>query len=154
VISTSYTNKTSVHKKLYGIAGLLVTLAFPFFVMLGDTDGHLDTAQSFCPLKMLTGFPCPGCGITKAMVYFYRGDVAKSLHYHILGPFAVLASVFLLGMLCTELATGKRYLRSVIYNRRLGYALAVLLVGYHITRLFFFVRDHSLDDILRQSLWK
>ncbi|MGK4566332.1 DUF2752 domain-containing protein [Flavobacterium sp. 3HN19-14] len=83
--STNYTINTRQKRKIYGIAGAVITLAVPFFLMLFNHDNHLETAQSLCPFKMLTGFPCPGCGITKSMVYFYSGDLSKSLHYHVLG---------------------------------------------------------------------
>lgn len=46
--------------------------------MLHNHDHHLETDQSLCPFKMLTGFPCPGCGITKSLVYLYEGDLQKA----------------------------------------------------------------------------
>ena len=76
--------------------------------MLGNKDNHLETAQSFCPFKMLTGFPCPGCGITKSLVYFYEGDIYKSLYYHILGPFVIFFCIITIVVLATELITKKR----------------------------------------------
>lgn len=77
-------------RKILGIIGAVITLVIPFFLMLHNQNNHLETDQSLCPFKMLTGFPCPGCGITKSLVYFYEGDLYKSLYYHILGPFVVL----------------------------------------------------------------
>ena len=31
--------------------------------------------QSVCQLVIMTGFPCPGCGLTRAMFMVLRGDV-------------------------------------------------------------------------------
>ena len=31
---------------------------------------------SLCPMVIMTGFPCPGCGLTRAMFMVLRGDFA------------------------------------------------------------------------------
>ncbi len=44
-----------------------------------------------CGFKLLTGRPCPACGLTRALCYAVRGDFAQSLAYHPAGPFLALA---------------------------------------------------------------
>jgi hypothetical protein len=154
VISTSYIINTKSKRKIYGIAGALITLAVPFFLMEQNQDNHLETAQSLCPFKMLTGFPCPGCGITKSLVYLYQGDLEKSLYYHVLGPFVVLFCITAVIVLSVELKTGKEYLGKWLYNRRLAYFLGAFLFVYHLVRLVYFIRTNDLDSILRQSIWR
>ena len=68
-------------RKLYGIVGALAILAIPYFIMIQSENNNIETAQSLCPFKMLTGFPCPGCGITKSLIFFYEGDFLKSIYY-------------------------------------------------------------------------
>jgi hypothetical protein len=153
VISTNSTADSSRVRKIYGIAGALITLAFPYLVMLVD-HGHLEAEQSFCPFKMLTGFPCPGCGITKSMVCLYGGDIQMSLHHHLFGPFAVLFCAALILVLTAELITKKEFFRKVFYSRKLGYALGAALIMYHFTRLVVFVSSQNLDGILRESVWR
>lgn len=34
--------------------------------------------DAFCPLLVVTGFPCPGCGLTRAGMYLLRGDIFKA----------------------------------------------------------------------------
>ncbi len=121
--------------------------------MLDNNNDHLETDQSFCPFKMLTGFPCPGCGITKSLVYFYEGNLMKSISYHVLGPFVVLFCVLTIFVLLTELVTKKEYFVGLLYNKRLAYGLAIFLAVYHFIRLIFFVKNNSFDDILHQSIW-
>nr|WP_228012112.1 DUF2752 domain-containing protein [Flavobacterium hungaricum] len=121
--------------------------------MLDNHDHHLETDQSFCPFKMLIGFPCPGCGITKSLVYFYQGDLYKSISYHILGPFVIVFCVVTILVLTTELITQKEYFNGLLYNRKLAYVLAVFLGVYHILRLIYFVQHNTFDEILRQSIW-
>jgi hypothetical protein len=43
------------------------------------------TAPSFCPFKVLTGLPCPGCGMTRSVVTLMHGDLATSVYFHPLG---------------------------------------------------------------------
>ena len=122
--------------------------------MLNDADNHLETAQSLCPLKMLTGFPCPGCGITKSLVYFYEGDLLRSLTFHLFGPFVILLSLATIVVLTTELITKKEYFNAYLYNRKMAYFLAAILVVYHIIRLVYFIKTNDFDSILKQSIWR
>lgn len=32
-----------------------------------------------CPLRLLTGLPCPGCGLTRAWVFAAHGDLGQAL---------------------------------------------------------------------------
>ena len=55
--------------------------------MTQNDNRHIETEQSLCPFKLLTGFPCPGCGITKSMIFLYEGDFLKSIYYSLLPTF-------------------------------------------------------------------
>lgn len=126
----------------------------PFLLSLKNTNSHLDTDQSLCPLKMLTGFPCPSCGITKSMVYFYQGNFSKSIHFHLLGPFAILFCLFMIILLTIELKNKKDYFQKYFYNKKVAYFLATFLILYHSFRLINFVHNHSTDEILKESIWR
>jgi len=136
---------------MMGIAGAVIILIFPCFIMA--TDSHVETSQSFCPMKMLTGLPCPGCGITKSLVFAYQGDIYKSLSYHIFGFPAIFACIIAIIVLSIEIVTGKEYFQNILYSHRLAYFLAFILGGYHLVRTVIFVFQHSLTDILRESIW-
>ena len=151
---TNYTLNTRDKRKWYGITGALVTLIIPYSLLLNNGNHHLETDQSLCPFKMLTGFPCPGCGITKSLVYFYEGDIYKSLSYHLLGPFVIAFCLLTIVVLTAELITKKEYFTKWLYNKKLAYGLAIFLATYHIVRLVFFVIDNSWQSILEQSVWK
>jgi Protein of unknown function (DUF2752) len=155
VILTSYiNNNTAAKRKIYGIIGALITLIIPFVLLLNNADHHLESSQSICPFKMLTGFPCPGCGITKSLVSFYEGDIFKSFSYHIFGPFVIAFCVITIAVLSIELITKKEYLNSWLYNKKLAYGLGIFLAVYHTTRLIYFVYSNSWDSIAQQSIWK
>ena len=37
-----------------------------------------------CPLRYLTGFDCPACGGTRAVVSLVHGHIAQALHYNLM----------------------------------------------------------------------
>jgi uncharacterized protein DUF2752 len=152
VISINYTNNPKQIRKVFVIAGALLTLAFPYFLMLRNT--HIETAQSLCPFKMLTGFPCPGCGITKSLIFLYEGNFSKSIYYHLFGPLVFLFCIAAILVLTMELITRKEYFRSILYNKKIAYFLGFALAIYHFTRLIYFISTNNIHDILRQSIWQ
>jgi len=154
VISINYISNSKQFRKILGIAGAISTLAIPFFIMLQNDNKHIETEQSLCPFKLLTGFPCPGCGITKSLIFLYYGDFFKSIYYHLFGPFTFLCCIIAIVVLTTELVTKKEYFKNILYSKKLAYTLGSTLAIYHLTRLIFFISTNNIDDILRQSIWK
>ena len=52
---------------------------------------------TLCPIKLLTGRDCPGCGMGHAVVFAMRGDMSASFHAHPLGvPLFLLWTSWLL----------------------------------------------------------
>ncbi|MBA2333685.1 MAG: DUF2752 domain-containing protein [Pyrinomonadaceae bacterium] len=52
-----------------------------------------------CPLIRLTGFACPGCGLTRGFHALFHGDVATALDYNALIPlFALVLGFFFISM--------------------------------------------------------
>lgn len=50
---------------------------------------------SLCPLVILTGFPCPGCGLTRAGVAVLHLDFARAWKIHpFIFPIIILAGIF------------------------------------------------------------
>lgn len=48
------------------------------------------TLPPMCGMKMSTGLPCPGCGLTRSWVLLAHGDFAGSLALHRLGWLTML----------------------------------------------------------------
>lgn len=152
--SINYTINIKSRRKIYGIIGALITLMVPFFLIVFHQNNHLETDQSLCPLKLLSGFPCPGCGITKSMVYFYEGEINKSLYYHLFGPLVIAFCMLTIGVLSVELITKKEYFAQLVYSKKLAYSLAIFLGTYHFIRILYFIQNNSMDEICRQSIWR
>lgn len=45
---------------------------------------------STCSFNNLTGYPCPGCGLSRSMVAAVHGDISGSFRFHRLGLVTVL----------------------------------------------------------------
>lgn len=69
-------------------AGMLMAGAAlpPDWVMYGP---------QLCVFKIMSGVPCPGCGLTRSVVLLMHGDVSGSLFFHPLGVLFVLGAIVL-----------------------------------------------------------
>ena len=48
-----------------------------------------------CPLRSLTGIPCPFCGITTGCAWIAHGRLGEAWHSNVLSPFLMLGSLVL-----------------------------------------------------------
>lgn len=62
-------------------------LAFAGFLALWSPG---DEGVTVCPFALATGHACPGCGMTRAIGYLARGDLATALSFH---PLVVLIAL-------------------------------------------------------------
>jgi len=44
-----------------------------------------------CPFLHALGIPCPGCGLTRASLFLFRGDWRRALDFHAFAPVLILA---------------------------------------------------------------
>jgi hypothetical protein len=70
-------------------AAVAVFVAGPLLALL---PGH---AGLPCPLRTLTGVPCPLCGSTTSVVDVFRGHPLGALQASPLGPFVIAAALVL-----------------------------------------------------------
>jgi hypothetical protein len=73
---------------LWAVAVLSAVVLRPFWLLIAPI-------LPACPLRTLTGVPCPTCGTTRAGLALVRGDILGALHFNPLATLAGLA--FLLG---------------------------------------------------------
>jgi hypothetical protein len=48
-----------------------------------------------CPIKAVTGFPCPGCGLSQATSEILHGEWQASIKSHVFAPFFLAALVLM-----------------------------------------------------------
>jgi hypothetical protein len=46
-----------------------------------------------CPFRSLTGWWCPGCGLTRAAHFLFRGDLTQALRYNLFVVVVLIAAV-------------------------------------------------------------
>jgi hypothetical protein len=93
-----------------------------------------------CPVALVTGHPCPGCGLTRATGALLHGDFQEALRLH---PLAPLVSPLLGGFLAVS---ALRYVRTgrwpAVEGKAAGWvaaagiALWALLVGVWVARFY------------------
>ena len=87
----------------------------------------LDADPPLCPFRLVTGRPCPACGLTRSWSAATRLDVAESAAWHPLGIPALLgALVVASGAMAPDLDDAR--------TRRLAAAGAVAWLGVWLVR--------------------
>lgn len=62
-----------------------VILAAPLLAVFALLGVHGDE-PTLCPIALVTGTACPGCGMTRAFAFLLRGDLDVSTTFHPLAP--------------------------------------------------------------------
>lgn len=93
-----------------------------------------DDGPTICPVALLTGVACPGCGMSRAIAWMFRGDLERSVGYHPLAPLVVG-----IGMVALVWALGRRLRgwnrpRTALINGAL-LVFGALLLAVWLTRL-------------------
>lgn len=57
------------------------------------TPHDATTGPVVCPFRLLTGLPCPGCGLTRSWVYWLHGDWQAGLAANPFGIVLLVAAV-------------------------------------------------------------
>jgi Protein of unknown function (DUF2752) len=108
-----------------------------------------------CPLRTLTGFPCPGCGLTRAFVALAHGHVSAALALNAMSVPLLAGILVALPLLLVELSRGRPLMSyRFLYSQRLAMGLAFLLAGYNVARTLWWAFDGTLvADYLSHSWW-
>jgi hypothetical protein len=94
-----------------------------------------------CPFLHVVGLPCPGCGLSRAIVALLQGDWRTSLDLHVFAPIFVVALALVIWATILP-QTQRNWLvgRLEIVERRTGITaiLLISLVLYWLVRLLIF----------------
>lgn len=67
-----------------------------------------------CPLFVITGFKCPGCGVSRAFYQILHGNIWKGLSYN-----PILAVVIIIGIF---------YILSSSHQKKIAWSIVLLIV--------------------------
>jgi len=93
-----------------------------------------------CPFFRVTGIPCPGCGLTRAVILLLKGDVQGSLRFHAFAPILLLTAVSLILFLVLPRSITQPTIAKVeLLEQRTGFTVIILvgLILYWLARLLF-----------------
>ena len=109
-------------------------------------------APVLCPLRAVTGVPCPSCGLTRALAHLERGHLAEAVRLHPFAPLVFLLVLALAGMLAFELATRRAVIGDPLRNRRDAWLLFAGLVVFQVARTVIFFLDGGWGVFRRENL--
>lgn len=113
---------------LISLVGLIIARAWP----VPSVDGGDPT----CIMRIMTGLPCPGCGMTRSWVHLAHGDVLTAFEYNFFGPLAMFAAAGLVVYTVVALVRRRppeRLLDQL--NPRILIVLLGLWLGYSVVRM-------------------
>lgn len=96
-----------------------------------------DTGLVLCPYRLLTGWACPGCGLTRAVHYLLHADVRAAFVHN---PLAFVAAPLALGF-----AAAPRLLDDVHASR---WRTALGWIGLALTLVFWLWRNTTAYPFL------
>ena len=100
---------------------------------------YCTTGPVLCPVALVVGLPCPGCGITRAFGHATHGRFRDAFDYHALWPLLLAYFAFLWIYKIVEAVRGEP--PKLPTYRIGGTALIVLLVFWVVRLAWFFAHD-------------
>ena len=110
--------------RLFYLSVSVVYAAGFAWVVLSYTVGT--NTSVFCPLKALTGWPCPFCDLTHALHFLLEGNVGLALTVNPLVVFAPVALLY--PLVALDWKSGRRYLWALYCRFRVPVIAAAAVI--------------------------
>jgi hypothetical protein len=124
--------------RLLALALLAGSLLLPILAFDWVTSPQ---ALVLCPLRAVTGIPCPSCGLTRALAHLERGHWSEAMKFHPFSPLILLLALALMVLLLLELVSHKGVIFNPLKSRRNIYFLFAIVVIFQILRTVIFFAD-------------
>lgn len=117
-------------------------IAIPIIaISLYITVGNLIFGK-ICPLRMLLGIPCPGCGTTRAFWLLLQGKIVEAtVSNPIWIPIVVLGAVFLINR---YFVTSENVSKKIMHILKIVLAVVIALcIAYYVYRMIYWFPDRA-----------
>ncbi len=102
---------------------LSIAILAAHFLPLESESEHWFT---ICWWKVLTGWDCPGCGLGRAVICFFRGDFSLSWQYH---PFGIPVSILGISGLVLRQNIGNKEWDKFMRNEKVSFLVFIFSVS-------------------------
>ena len=120
-------------------------LALSVYTILVNAVFH-----AFCPMLLITGIPCPGCGMSRALLLLLTGHPAESVKMH---PLAPLVLVLLIYIGWNRYIIGRKSKMVPLFT---GIGMVLLVICYLIRMYYLFPENQPLfymeDNLFSQTI--
>jgi hypothetical protein len=79
-----------------------------------------------CPFRLVTGLPCPGCGLGHSFVAVAHGDLGAAFAFHPFGPLAFVACAGIVAIATFERFAGRPAVPNATATRFRSPAIAIV----------------------------
>ena len=119
--------KFNVEDRLYQIGSVFFFLIL-IFGFLFFTYWKKAVYLQPCIVYQTTGLYCPGCGTTRAVVAFWRGNIIKSIYYHPIVLYGTIVYVSFMSSQTFARITKFRYTKGMQFHEVYLYIALIILI--------------------------
>ena len=126
-----------LNRKKRILTGLVLTLVIVAGIYLyGNYNPEEFRFYPKCPVYLLTGYKCPGCGSQRAFYHLFQGNFTTAFQYN---PFMMLLIPYILSGIYLEYIANRTKpsivrIREILFGNWAILVLAVIIILYTIAR--------------------
>src|SRR6185503_20209663 len=110
---------------------------------------YCQTGPVLCPMALVFGLPCPGCGITRAFGHATHGLFREAFAFHALWPLFLAYFTFLWIYQVLEVVRGEP---PKLPTYKIGGSALVVLLGFWAVRLVWFFAHGGLAIVAHDNI--
>ena len=96
-------------------------------------------SSTICVFKNITGLPCPGCGLTRAYLSLFHGDIGKAFKYH---PLFLLPAILIIILIYNKVKINRFNI-----NERLVIGFIIIFLAVYALRMITLFPNYAPMDI-------